>query len=358
MKMTWRWYGEGNDNITLNMIRQIPGVEGVVWSLHDMIAGERWDFERIKNIKEICGRSGLHTDVVESVNVHDDIKIGLPTRDKYIDNYIDTIKKLSKVGVKVICYNFMPVFDWMRTDFFKPLPDGSNAMFYEKKKAEEDIKVLIDKLLKGAGDFTLPGWEPERISHIEKLFEAYKDVDEAKLTENCKYFLERIIPVCEKCNVKMAIHPDDPPWPLFGLPRIVRDKEHISKFLKLVDSPYNGLTLCTGSLGSSADNDIPSMIREFGDRIHFAHIRNLKRYDNGDFIETSHRTQDGSLNMYEILKAFHDIGFDGYVRPDHGRHVWDEEKECRPGYGMYDRALGIMYLWGLWEALEMGSDLC
>jgi mannonate dehydratase len=145
---------------------------------------------------------------------------------------------------------------------------------------------------------------------------------------------------------------------MFGLPRIIRSREHIRKFLQLVDNPYSGLTLCTGSLGASADNDIPAMIREFGNRIHFAHIRNLKRFENGDFVETSHRTCDGSLDICEIVKAYHDIGFTGYVRPDHGRHLWGEEKVCRPGYGMYDRALGIMYLLGLWEAMERGNATC
>ena len=358
MRMTWRWFGEGNDRITLDMIRQVPGVEGVVWSLHDMAAGEKWDFDRIKAVKEQCNGKGFHIEVVESVNIHDDIKIGLPSRDIYIDNYIDTIEKLSRVGVKVICYNFMPIFDWVRTDLYRQLPDGSNALFYEKKEAEMDYKVLIDRILKGAGGFTMPGWEPERLSRIEALFEAYKDVDEEKLTQNFKYFLERILPACEKYDVKMAIHPDDPPWPLYGLPRIIRSRDYIKKFLEMADSPYNGLTLCTGSLGANPENDIPAMIREFGDRIHFMHIRNLKRFDNGDFIETSHRTMDGSLNIQAIVKALHDIGYTGYVRPDHGRHIWGEEKYCRPGYGLYDRALGIMYLLGVWDTLEEEKKQC
>jgi mannonate dehydratase len=150
----------------------------------------------------------------------------------------------------------------------------------------------------------------------------------------------------------MAIHPDDPPWPIFGLPRIIRSRDHIKRFLETVDSPYNGLTLCTGSLGPNLSNDIPGIIREFGDRIHFAHIRNVKVFENGDFIETSHRTADGSVDIVEVVKAYHEIGFKGYVRPDHGRHLWGEEKNCRPGYGLYDRALGVMYLLGIWDTLE------
>ena len=358
MNMTWRWFGHGNDNVGLSDIRQIPGVEGIVWSLHDKIAGDVWPMEEIRKVVSDIRNNGFHAEVVESVNIHDDIKIGLPSRDRYIDIYIDTIRKLSRVGVKVICNNFMPVFDWLRTDFHRQLPDGSNAMYYEKALVDVEIGELTARILGKAETFTLPGWEPERLAKIKDLMSAYRDVDEAKLSENLKYFLERIMPVCGECDVRMAIHPDDPPWPMFGLPRIIRSRDHIRNFLKLVDSPYNGLTLCTGSLGAAADNEIPAMIREFGNRIHFAHIRNLKRFDNGDFVETSHRSCDGSLDVYEIVKAYHDIGFKGYVRPDHGRHLWGEEKVCRPGYGMYDRALGIMYLLGLWEALEKGSAAC
>lgn len=352
MKMAWRWYGEGNDSITLDHIRQIPGVEVIVWSLHDKVAGEEWEMERIEEVVKQIESKGFSAEVVESVNVHDDIKIGRPTRDKYIDIYIDTIRKLSKVGVKVICYNFMPVFDWTRTDLYKELPDGSNALFYEKDAIIDDPKEMAAKILEGAGEFTMPGWEPERLAKLDELFKAYEGVTEEKLFENLKYFLERIIPVCEECDVKMAIHPDDPPWPIFGLPRIIRSRDHIKRFLELVDSPYNGLTLCTGSLGANPENDIPAMVREFHDRIHFAHVRNVKVFENGDFIEVSHRGKDGNVDVYEVLKAFHDNDYKGYIRPDHGRHLWGEEKYCRPGYGLYDRALGVMYMLGIWDSLD------
>jgi len=353
MKMTWRWYGEGNDSITLNHIKQIPGVEGVVWALHDLAAGEVWPLNRIQEVKKQADHFKFNIDVVESVNVHDDIKIGLDTRDQLIDNYIETIRNLATVGVKVICYNFMPVFDWTRTDLYKPVGDGSNALFFENAVvSNQSAQSMIEKVLEGAGDKTMPGWEPERLKDVEKLFEKYKDVDDEKLMENCKYFLERIIPVCKEVGISMAIHPDDPPWPIFGIPRIINNAENIRKFLKLVDEKENGLTLCTGSLGANPSNDIPAMIREFGDRIHFAHIRNVKTFDNGDFIETSHREQDGNVPVVEVVKAYHEIGFKGYIRPDHGRHLWGEESNCRPGYGLYDRALGIMYILGVWDTLE------
>lgn len=352
MKMTFRWYGVGNDEVTLDKIKQIPGVDGVVWSLHDIPAGEEWPMERIEEVKAQAEEYGFNIDVVESVNVHEDIKLGLPSRDKYIENYKKTLEKLSKVGVKVICYNFMPVFDWTRTDLYKKMSDGSNALFFEKSKIEDiDPKELIRKLAKDV-TVTMPGWEPERLERIEQLFEAYKGFTAENLWENLKYFLEQIIPVAEKLDIKMAIHPDDPAFPIFGLPRIIINKENIGRFLKLVDNPYNGLTLCSGSLGSVLSNDIPAIIREFHDRIHFAHVRNVKVYENGDFIETSHRACDGSVDIVDIIKAYHENGFTGYIRPDHGRHLWGEEKTCRPGYGLYDRALGIMYMLGIWDTLE------
>ncbi len=357
MKMTWRWYGEGNDPITLGHIKQIPGVEGIVWALHDMAAGEVWPMDRIEEVKKQADAYGFNIDVVESVNVHDDIKIGLPTRDQYIDNYIENIRRLSKVGVKVICYNFMPIFDWTRTELYKELPDGSNALFFENAFVQnESVESMIEKILEGAGDMTMPGWEPERLARVKDLFISYKDVDADTLFDNLVYFLNRIIPVCKEVNVKMAIHPDDPPFSIFGIPRIVNSSQGIEKLLKAVDEPENGLTLCTGSLGASRLNDIPKMIRKFHDRIHFAHIRNVKVFDNGDFIETSHREKDGSVPMLEVLKVYHENNFKGYIRPDHGRHLWGEEKGCRPGYGLYDRALGVMYMLGVWDTLDKQSN--
>ncbi len=356
MNMTWRWYGEGNDSITLDHIRQIPGVMGAVWSLHDKVAGEVWEMERIEEVAKQITDKGMSPAVVESVNVHDDIKLGKPSRDLYIDRYIDTIEKLSKVGVKVICYNFMPVFDWTRTELYKEQADGSNALFYEKNAIDQDPKAMAQRIIDGAGDFTMPGWEPERLAKLDDLFAEYQGMTEDTLFENLQYFLERIIPTCEKYDVKMAIHPDDPPWPIFGLPRIIRSRDHIKRFLDLVDSPYNGLTLCTGSLGPNPENDLPAIIREFVDRIHFAHIRNIKRFENGDFIEVSHRGKDGNVDVYEVLKAYHDNDFKGYVRPDHGRHLWGEEKHCRPGYGLYDRALGVMYMLGVWDSLDKRKE--
>ncbi|ACS99013.1 mannonate dehydratase [Paenibacillus sp. JDR-2] len=350
MRMTFRWYGEGNDSVSLKQIKQIPGVEGLVWALHDVPAGEEWPMDKIMEYKRLADEHGFHLEVVESVNVHDDIKLGLPSRDQYIENYKRTIEKLATVGVKVICYNFMPIFDWMRTDLFKEMEDGSTALFFDKAKIQSMSAEELVSNIAGNSSYSMPGWEPERLKRLAPLFEAYKDVTEEDLFNNLKYFLEQIIPVCEKHDIKMAIHPDDPPYSVFGLPRIVTSRDNLARLLKLVDSPYNGLTLCSGSLGANPDNDIPALVREFADRIPFAHIRNVRVYENGDFIETSHKSSDGTVDIAEVVRAYHESGFTGYARPDHGRHIWDEE--CRPGYGLYDRALGIMYLWGVWDGLE------
>ncbi|MCT8137114.1 mannonate dehydratase [Anaerobacillus sp. CMMVII] len=349
MRMTFRWFGEGNDTVSLKHIKHIPGVEGIVWSLHDLAAGVEWPMDKILEVKKQADEVGLNIDVVESVNIHEDIKLGLPTRDEYIENYKKTIKKLGKVGVKVICYNFMPVFDWTRTDLFKELEDGSTALFYEKAIVDDMDPLQLVSMISDNPDFTMPGWEPERLKQLSSLFEAYKEVSEEDLWDNLKYFLEEIIPVAEENDIKMAIHPDDPPWPIFGLPRIMTCKENLRRLLSLVDSPSNGLTLCSGSLGANPENNVADMVREFADRIPFAHIRNVKVYENGDFVETSHRSEDGTVDIYEIVKAYHEVGFTGYARPDHGRHIWDEK--CRPGYGLYDRGLGIMYMWGIWDSL-------
>jgi mannonate dehydratase len=350
MKMTFRWYGEGNDSISLQQIKQIPGVEGIVWALHDVPAGEEWPLDKIEEVKNQAEQFGLNIDVVESVNVHEDIKLGLSSRDQYIENYKRTIEKLAAAGVKVICYNFMPVFDWTRTELFKEMEDGSTALFFEKAKVEDmDPFELVDKISSNSA-FTMPGWEPERLSKLKELFEAYKQVTEEDLFNHLEYFLKEIIPVAEENNIKMGIHPDDPPFSIFGLPRIITNKQNIKRVLSLVDSPSNGVTLCSGSLGANPDNDVAEMVREFSDRIPFAHIRNVKVYENGDFIETSHRSKDGTVDILEIMTAYHEKGFTGYARPDHGRHIWGEE--CRPGYGLYDRGLGIMYLWGIWDSLE------
>ena len=355
MKMTWRWYGEGNDQIKLSDIKQIPGVEGIVWALHDKMPGEVWQPGEIAAVKQQLDQYGFNMDVVESVNVHDDIKIGLPTRDGYIENYKQTIRNLAPFGVKVICYNFMPVFDWTRTDLFHPVGDGSTALYYEAAKIKQDPKEMADYVMSFTEKYhmTFPGWEPERMAKLDELFEKYRPVTKDQLWDNFKYFLEAIMPTCHETGIKMAVHMDDPPWDIFGLPRLLTSGEAIDKFLKMVDDPYNCLTLCSGSLNADPKNNVADIVRRHCDRIAFAHIRNVKHFDNGDFSEASHRDCDGDTGILDILKAYHDGGFDGYIRPDHGRHLWSEGPgTVRPGYGLYDRALGVMYMLGVWDMLD------
>ena len=257
--------------------------------------------------------------------------------------------------MKVICYNFMPVFDWTRTDLFHPVGDGSTALYYEASKIHEDPKEMADYVMSFTEKYhmTFPGWEPERMAKLDELFEKYKGVTKEKLWANFKYFLEAIMPTCHECDIKMAVHMDDPPWDIFGLPRLLVDGPSIDRFLSMVDDPYNCLTLCSGSLNADPRNNVADIVRKHCGRIAFAHIRNVKHFDNGDFSEASHRDCDGDTGILDILKAYHDCGFDGYIRPDHGRHLWDEGPgTVRPGYGLYDRALGVMYMLGVWDSLD------
>ena len=342
MQMTFRWYGE-DDPVTLQKIKQIPGVTGIVSAIYDIPVGEVWPLERIQKLKSTIEAEGLSLSVIESVPVHEDIKTGDGDRDRYIENYCETLRNLSKAGIDCVCYNFMPVFDWTRSDLAHELKDGSNALAYCEKTVQ-DMNPLT-------GDLSLPGWDASYTkSDMQALLEKYSHISEVMLWDNLKYFLDRVIKTAEEVKVKMAIHPDDPPWGIFGLPRIITTKANIERFLKLYNSPYNGLTLCSGSLGVSPENDIPDMIRTFGDSIHFAHVRNIKITGEKCFEESGHRSCDGSLDIVEIMKAYHEVGFEGYVRPDHGRMIWGETG--RPGYGLYDRALGAVYINGIWETLK------
>lgn len=358
--MSFRWYGSKDDKIPLRYIKQIPGMKNIVGALFHIPVGEVWPMEDILALKKEIEDAGLLFKTVESVNIHEDIKLGLPTRDRYIENYCQTLQRLGQAGVTVVCYNFMPVFDWTRTELAKLLSDGSTVLSYDEKVIRNlQPEKLVEETAKGSNGFILPGWEKERLTEIKKLLDLYQDVDEEKLFANLEYFLQGIIPTAEEYGIKMAIHPDDPPWSVFGLPRIVTSKKNLERLIKLVDSPSNGLTLCSGSLGANQANDIPEIIRYFGKmgRIHFGHVRNIKIHEPGLFNEVAHKDDDATLDMYEIMKAYYDIGFDGPIRPDHGRMIWDEQG--RPGYGLYDRALGAVYLNGLWDAItqtQMGGE--
>lgn len=343
MKMSFRWYG-ASDPVRLEYIRQIPGLHGIVSAIYDVPVGEVWPMEAILALKARIEGQGLAFEVVESVPVHEDIKLGRPTRDVLIEHYIQNIRNLAAAGIRVICYNFMPVFDWTRTVLDRKLADGSTTLAFDTREVERlDLSQGI----------ALPGWDASyQPGELKALLAAYGALGEAQLWDNLAYFLEAIIPVAQEVGIGMAMHPDDPPRPIFGLPRIVKDRADLARLVRLVDVPANGLTLCSGSLGAGPENDVEALVREFGamGRIHFAHMRNVRVNVQGDFEETAHLSSCGSLDLAAIVKAYHEVGFDGYVRPDHGRMIWGETG--KPGYGLYDRALGAVYLNGLWEAIE------
>ena len=374
MEMTLRWYGKEFDTVKLWQIRQIPGVKGVITTLYDKAAGDLWTQDEIKKLKADVAEADMHISGIESVNISDDIKIGGGKRDEHIDNYIKTLENLGKEDIHMVCYNFMPVFDWTRTELARRRADGATVLAYNQTAVDkiypEDMFASINGDMNGT---VMPGWEPERMARVKELFEMYKDIDEEKLFENLVYFLKAIMPVCNKYDIKMAIHPDDPAWNVFGLPRIINNEKNIQRMMKAVDDVHNGVTFCSGSYGTNPENDLPQMIRNLKGRIHFAHVRNLQfntfQHEDGsqvtswagekipvgpaDFEEACHLSSDGSFDMYEIVKALYETGFDGPIRPDHGRMIWDEK--AMPGYGLYDRALGACYIQGLWEAIDKAA---
>jgi len=351
MKMSFRWFGKDYDSVSLQKIRQIPGLDGVITTLYGQQAGNEWPIEEIRQLKKDVEDAGLSIYGIESVNVSDEIKVAHKDRDLHIERYINTLKKLSQENINMVCYNFMSVFDWTRSDLAKEREDGSTVLAYDQSKIDKiDPTKMFQSLEGDSNGFVMPGWEPERLAKIKELFEMYTNVDNETLFINLKYFLEAIMPTCEKYGVKMAIHIDDPVWSVFGLPRIVKSKEDILRIVNAVPSDYNGVTLCTGSLSTNPGNDIPDIIRALKGKIHFAHVRNTEHISEGVFQESPHLSHTGSLDMYEIIKALVEVGFDGPIRPDHGRAIWGEV--AMPGYGLYDRALGSQYLLGLIEAIN------
>lgn len=344
MKSSFRWFGD-SDPVTLTHISQIPAMHSIVSAVYDVKPGEVWPEESLCHIAGECKAHGLVFDVVESIPVPEEIKLGGPGRDALIENYCENIRRCARYGVRCVTYNFMPVFDWTRTQLDKRAPDGSTSlvMYWDQLK---NLDPLRD-------DIHLPGWDASYTqAEVRSLIAAYRALGAEGLWNNLAYFLKKIIPVAQACDVVMAIHPDDPPYPIFGLPRIVTDEAALDRLLAIADSPANSLCLCTGSLGSSPQNDVPALVRKYAaaGRIGFIHLRNVRLLPDGSFEESGHLSRNGSLDMYAIVKALVDAGFDGYWRPDHGRMIWGEQG--RPGYGLYDRALGSAYINGLIEACE------
>jgi mannonate dehydratase len=341
MEFTFRWWGPGD--LALQYIRQIPGIEGIVTALHDVPSGDVWTLDRIEERRGCLAEHGFHWSVAESIPVHETIKLGEPERDLYIERYIESIANLGAAGIPVLCYNFMPAFDWMRTAFAMRLPDGSTTMQYVHLDLEKyDLTLGLDRLAAWAQGYT--GAE------LAALFTRYERVDAERLFENFAYFLQAVVPAAEAANVRLALHPDDPPWSIFGLPRIVNSFETIRRILDVIDSPFHGLTLCTGSLGASRENDLVAMAKAFAGRVNFVHARNVRHTGEFDFYEAAHPSRFGDVDMVGVMQALHQTGFQGPVRPDHGRMIWGEKGV--PGYGLHDRALGVMYLQGVLEAIE------
>jgi mannonate dehydratase len=344
--ITFTWFGP-RDPVPLAKIRQIPAVRGIVSALFDISVGEAWPLDRIQALREEVERHGMSLAVIESIPVHEDVKLGRPTRDRLIDNYCESVRAMGRAGVPVLCYNFMPVFDWTRTDLAHRLDDGSTALAYD------DAALAKIDLSRGTAD--LPGWATAYTpAQLRQLLDAYRSVTVEKLWDNFAYFLERVVPVAASSGVRMALHPDDPPWSIFGLPRIIIDGAALDRVTSIVDDPANGITFCGGSLAANAENNLTAIIRRLGakGRIHFAHCRNIKRTGKRSFQETAHPSELGDIDMRAVLEALHETGFAGPIRSDHGRMIWGETGQ--PGYGLHDRALGAMYLHGLWEGITGG----
>jgi mannonate dehydratase len=342
MRLGFRWYGP-DDEVGLDKIRQIPAMTDIVTSLHEVPPAVAWTDGAIRARQRVVEAARLTWTVVESIPVPESIKLGVPDRDMAIEAWCSTVVALGAAGIGTVCYNFMPVFDWLRTDLYKRRPDGSTTLAF----AQDDLEGFV---LSG-GIHTLPAWaEQYTPDRLNELLDGFAQVDQEQLWVNLAYFLDRVVPVAEKAGVRLAIHPDDPPWPVFGLPRIVTDQNAIRRLLALHDSVAHGLTFCTGSLGSHAENDLVAMAAEFGERTHFVHARNVRRLAYRTFEETAH--PEGDVQLPAVLAALTASGFTGTVRPDHGRMIWGETG--RVGYGLFDRALGAAYIKGILDAQALG----
>lgn len=385
MEKTWRWFGK-KDKITLSMLRQI-GVEGIVTALHEVPNGEIWTVEAINDLKQYIESYGMRWSVVESLPVCEAIKYAGPERDQLIENYKVSLANLGKCGVKTVCYNFMPVIDWVRTDLRHPWADGSSSLYYdrvrfayfdtrilqragaEKDYTEEELRKVaeLDKVIteaekdelvdaiivktQGFVNGNIREGDKNPVAIFKRLLSLYDGIDRDALRENMRYFLSAVMPVCEEYGVNMCVHPDDPPFQILGLPRIVTNEEDIDWFLRAVDNPHNGLTFCAGSLSAGEHNDTRELARKFAKRTHFVHLRSTAAMPGGNFIESSHLSGRGHL--IDLIRIFEQERPGLPMRVDHGRMMLgDEDKGYNPGYSFHGRMLALAQVEGMMAVVE------
>lgn len=385
MEKTWRWFGK-KDKITLPMLRQI-GVKGIVTALHDVPNGEIWTVEAINDLKSYIESYGLRWSVVESLPVCEAIKYAGAEREQLIENYKVSLANLGKCGIKTVCYNFMPVIDWIRTDLQHPWPDGTSSLYYdrirfayfdirileregaEKDYTEEELQkvaeldkviteaekdALIDTIIvktQGFVNGNIKEGDKNPVSIFKRLLALYKDINRDALRENMRYFLSAIMPVCEEYGVNMCVHPDDPPFQVLGLPRIVTNENDIEWFLNAVDNPHNGLTFCAGSLSADEHNDTRELAKKFAKRTHFVHLRSTAAMQGGNFIESSHLTGRGHL--IDLIRIFENENPGLPMRVDHGRMMLgDEDKGYNPGYSFHGRMLALAQVEGMMAVVD------
>ena len=390
MEKTWRWFGK-NDKITLPMLRQI-GVEGIVTALHEIPNGEVWPLEAILNQKTYIETYGLRWSVVESLPVSEAIKYGGAERDNLIENYKKSLINLGKAGVKTVCYNFMPVIDWIRTDLEHLWEDGTSSLYFDKirfayfdclilqrAEAEKDYTVnelkqmyeldkvitdaekeeLVDTIIiktQGFVNGNIKNGDKNPVDTFHHLLAPYKGIDRDALRENLRYFLQAIMPVCDEYGINMCIHPDDPPFPVLGLPRIVTSEEDIAWILHAVNNPHNGLTFCAGSLSAGLHNNVPALARMFAHRTHFVHLRSTNAFPNGNFIEASHL--GGRAHIIELIRIFEKERPGVPMRVDHGRMMLgDTDKGYNPGYSIHGRMMALAQIEGMMAVVNDESKL-